>query len=330
MRQVLSILACAGVLGLCPAAALSVDAPPLPPIPIPPLPTVPLPPVPAPLPAPPPPVPVPPVPAVPTAPPSPPPAPPQPAEPAPAASRPAAPAPRPVAAAPAAAPSRPAAKHPAARAARHRPRVATLTFRLARPRSLEFTVMQVAPRCRAAGTVRFRAHAGFNRFRFDGRVAGKRLASGTYLLSAEGKRFGVIVERNGPRRIRVAPEACRPQAFASVSASATSVVPPRQSQPARSAEAATPHVEPVGPPAHHFGVLGVHVDRFSPTGGGVSPLFFAGLAVAITLLGLALLPQAAVPAPALAATLTQRRPELALAGLVALLGVVIAYLLSGA
>src|SRR5207247_7444207 len=63
-------------------------------------------------------------------------------------------------------------------------RTTVLTFRLKRKARILFTVVQVSPVCRTAGSFSVVGHRGINRVRFNGRLHGRRLPPGTYRIGA--------------------------------------------------------------------------------------------------------------------------------------------------
>src|SRR5207248_5495432 len=67
-------------------------------------------------------------------------------------------------------------------------RALMLVFRLRHAARVRFTVVEVFPLCRVVGSFTVRGHAGRNRFRFNGRVHGKRLPAGTYQIGLRTKR----------------------------------------------------------------------------------------------------------------------------------------------
>src|SRR6266550_3397055 len=66
-------------------------------------------------------------------------------------------------------------------------RSAILVFHLRDAGRVRFTVVEVFPLCRVVGVFTVRGHAGINRFRFKGRVHGKRLPAGTYQIGLRTK-----------------------------------------------------------------------------------------------------------------------------------------------
>jgi hypothetical protein len=90
----------------------------------------------------------------------------------------------------------------------------TIRFRLARAARLVLVVRGPGPSCATVARIAFRGHAGANRFRFDGRVAGRPLEPGTYLLTLRlrgrkahlGREYVSIVAPGAPPEARVVPQ----------------------------------------------------------------------------------------------------------------------------
>jgi hypothetical protein len=103
-----------------------------------------------------------------------------------------------------------------ARAERTRNRVAVrLQFSLARTQRLFLLVRGPAPSCRVAGVVPIRARRGHNVVRFSGRVRGRLLEPGIYLLTLSSNRVLPVgapaeaVRVVSPRRTVPLPDAAR-------------------------------------------------------------------------------------------------------------------------
>ena len=88
------------------------------------------------------------------------------------------------------------------------------------------TVLELSPSCRLAGKYRVRGHQGLNVFRYQGRLHGRRLSPGTYLVIGHSVRSGrrlfavrlVIVSGANPKastlRAAGSLNECRVPAFA--------------------------------------------------------------------------------------------------------------------
>ena len=75
-------------------------------------------------------------------------------------------------------------------------------------------------------------------------------------------------------------------------------------------------------------MLATTIDGVTNVVTGLHPAFYVLRALAIASLAAATLPASVVPSPWLGATLARRRAELTLAGTMALVGVIVAYLLT--
>jgi hypothetical protein len=211
-------------------------------------------------------------------------------------------------------------------------RFTTITFVLPRAAHVIFTVTQVFPACKGVGHFTVAGHAGVNKWRFAGRFRGKPLAPGTYRIAVRTvgghsvRRVTiVIVDGSAPSTTELA--AAR---AANACASALALSSPRRSDLATQVTRSfTPeqHASAIGAPKgsnSHSGVLASTAERAVRA---IRPLLVALLAASILLLGLASLPNPAVPGPRLNYLLVQHRLELAGLGAVALVGVAIAFIL---
>jgi hypothetical protein len=206
-----------------------------------------------------------------------------------------------------------------------------------------FTVQQVSPVCRTVGRFAVNAHRGVNRVRFTGRVGRRKLVPGTYYLEARTA-SGQVVQRvtvvvvNGsaPSRRRletlqaanVCPATPLPQASpfttnplftggaSDIGASAA---------PDNASRSLTPDTQSSGLGAGSSSTgLASAVES---TARAIRPALVALLAVAILLLGLASLPQAAFPDARVNYALARHRPQLMALGAAALVAVVISFLI---
>jgi hypothetical protein len=202
---------------------------------------------------------------------------------------------------------------------------------------VHFILTQIAPRCRRVGTFAVHAHAGVNSLRLPGRLHGRPLPPGTYVLSAtvRGRPIlgvTVVVTTGRPTAAEVARARARNVCGARLAFRLVTFVRPAGTkgpvgarQEVRSHSAQSVQVAVAGAP-RAGGVLGT---EFSPPtrGRDVSRmLLIAAAALAIVLLGMAALPSSLLADARLAAVVEHRRVELALAGCGMLLGAVIAYL----
>ena len=214
-------------------------------------------------------------------------------------------------------------------------RVITLTFVLPRAMHVFFTVSQVSPVCRTAGHFSYSGHAGVNRVRFNGRVAGRQLEPGTYRISARTRdggtvpRVTLVVVAVAPTRAQLAAArsanvcpAIAGTASGSTGASITAGLATAQ-------RSLTPKGQPSasGAPNGSNPPSGVLAATLEKTAEALRPAIIALLAVAILLLAVASLPRAAIPDPRLHNVLARHRVDLAGVGAVALAAVVIVFLL---
>jgi hypothetical protein len=210
-------------------------------------------------------------------------------------------------------------------------RVAILVFRLRRPARVRFTVVQVFPLCRVVGSFTVRGHAGTNRFRFNGRVHGTQLDPGTYQIGLRSKRGRLL-------RVTVAivdAPAASPSAVASArkrnvcgSTGALASFPGSTLLPPIDAQSAPEELNPSGSTSSHH-VLGVDVTapRNLVKEIDKNPLAIVALGLAVFLLAMAAVPQAAMPGGRAADLLARERTALVFAGAVALTvgGIILAF-----
>jgi hypothetical protein len=202
-----------------------------------------------------------------------------------------------------------------------------------------FVVKQISPVCRAIGRFTVLGHPGLNRVRFAGRVNGRELEAGTYRISAGTRlrrlvrRVTVVIVSGGvPSRAQLASArsanvcpALRGIALAAASVTGTSETA-GGADVLSSGERSAPSVSAPtkGSNVHSGAVLGSSVEK---TARALRPVLVALLALAILLLGLASLPQPAVPGPHLGSLLGRHRMEIVAVGTVALVGGIVALIL---
>jgi hypothetical protein len=196
-------------------------------------------------------------------------------------------------------------------------RAAIIVFRLRHAARVRFTIVQVFPLCRVVGSFTVRGHAGVNRFRFNGRVHGKRLDPGTYQIGLRTKRGRLL-------RVTIA-------VFKASGIPHSAVVTARQRNVCGSTAAfATFPGFTLQPPVEgHFATAGATSSRSntdSSLGVGVTgpqrviqaigknPFALLALGLAVLLLGVAAVPQAATPGGRMGELLVRERPILALSG----------------
>jgi hypothetical protein len=199
-------------------------------------------------------------------------------------------------------------------------RSSILVFRLRHGGRVRFTVVEVFPLCQVVGHFTVRGHAGINRFRFNGRVRGKPLPSGTYQI-------GLRVRRGRLLRVTIAifdsaisspslvAAAKKRNVCGATTSFSSSLGFDLGGVEGRSAAAESPS----SPVSHH--VLGVDVTGLAPqkllTEIAKSPLGIVALGLAVLLFGLAMIPEAATSGPRTADLLARRRSAMILAGGVA-------------
>ena len=94
-----------------------------------------------------------------------------------------------------------------------------LRFRLSRAAKLVLVVRGPGPSCAIAGRIAFRGREGVNRFRFNGRVAGRPLEPGTYQLTLQrrgrktklGRAVVTILAPGSTAATRTLPQCTTPQ-----------------------------------------------------------------------------------------------------------------------
>jgi hypothetical protein len=228
--------------------------------------------------------------------------------------------------------SGPGAKRP------KRPRKIVLGFISYRRGKLTLPVMQISPFCRRAGVIRVNARPGVNLIRFNGRLGKRWLHDGTYVLVTPTMRirFAVVAGRPTRKKTRLQPSTCREGVeafFAGESVpmgSAAAGLVGGESVPVTEAgisDVGQSGVLPTGESGPSK-VLGTTIDEVKNVITGLHPAFFVLLGLAIAALATATLPASTVPSPWLGATLARRRAELTLAGTMALVTVIVAYLLT--
>jgi hypothetical protein len=205
---------------------------------------------------------------------------------------------------------------------------------------LTLPVVQISPVCRRAGQIRVNARPGLNLVGFNGRLGKRWLHDGTYVLVTPTMRvrFAVVAGRPTRKKERLQPSTCREgvEAFLTgaslTTGSAAAGLDGQANTVSPNGEAG---IEDVGPssvvPTGRSGpskVLATTIDEVTSVVTGLHPAFYVLLALAIAVLAAATLPSSAVPSPWLGATLARRRAELTLAGTMALVGVIVAYLLT--
>ena len=218
-------------------------------------------------------------------------------------------------------------------------RTTTLNFHLRTRARVIFTVTQIAPECRLAGHFVFNGRAGFNKVAFSGRIGGRPLAPGTYRISARVPggttllRVVVVIVDTAPSpteldrarhadvcaaaRLLAANATLASGGAAGSTGSGASQHPGATSEIVRNQTAAastrtSSHTSSSKNGGHATAA------PFTParvSGNATNPLVILALATAVVLLGLAALPQRAIPDPRLTHVLAQHRLEVAFAGI---------------
>jgi len=211
-----------------------------------------------------------------------------------------------------------------------------LTFVLPRAARVVFVVKQVSPVCRIAGRFTVNGHVGLNRVRFPVRASKLRLDPGTYWVT-ENTRAGRVVQRviivvvdgGAPTRGEIA--AARASNLCTAASGSTgsntsdiSGSPQAVQRPFTTAEQPSAGGPSEVQSSHSGAVLAASVEKAVRA---VRPALVALLALAIVLLGLASLPQTALPDARANEPLARHRLEIAGLGTVAFVAAVIAFLL---
>jgi hypothetical protein len=221
--------------------------------------------------------------------------------------------------------------------------VVKIVFKLRRGGVVHFVVTQVSPACRRVGTFSVRAHRGVNKVVLRGRLHGRPLPVGTYLLTATvrgrpvvGVTIVVTASRPTAREVAQARKrnACANVLVQRVFYSTTIFRQPVGTRGPVGAAEATKASRPaqvkaasaVPAPAN---VLGAEFSKPARDSDLKRLFLFAAAGLAILLLGLAVLPATAVSDPRLGMFVERRRIELAFAGAGTLLGALLAYLATG-
>jgi len=203
-------------------------------------------------------------------------------------------------------------------------------------------VTQVSPRCRRIGAFSVRAHRGLNKVPLRGRLHGRPLPLGTYVLTATvrgrplvGATIVVTTSRPTARALARARSrnACATVLVRRVFFSTTIFRAPTGSHgplpaPVQKGSRSAP-VKAAGLGPAPGSVLGAEFAK-PASGSDLRRLFlFVASGLAIALLALAVLPATAVADRRLAMLVERRRVELALAGAGTLFGALLSYLVTG-
>ncbi len=206
-------------------------------------------------------------------------------------------------------------------------------------------VIRVAPDCRTVGRFRVKGHAGKNRVGFRGRVNGRALRPGTYVIRARTlparralTETKVVIFKRKPLPEEVAAAqasntcASSDGDTSSMSSSSLGGAPgPGGSNDGKlRVQRGGERSEPIrlGTTKKPLGVLGVRFTRAADAVSEVPAILYLLLGIAIGLLLAAAMPLRFVPSARLAAVLAYRRTFVAMAGAVALASVAVVYALA--
>lgn len=218
-----------------------------------------------------------------------------------------------------------------------------LRFVLAKPALVEFVLIRVAPDCRPVGRFRVKGHAGKNRVRFRGRIKGRALRPGTYVIRARTlparralteTKLVIFKRRPLPEELSAAQASNTCRSTDSDTSSSSTLVsgagPSAGNEGTLRVTRGGKGSEPirVRTPMNPLGVMGVRFTRAADAVKEVPPLLFVLLGIAIGLLAAAAMPLRFVPSAHMAAVLAYRRTSVAMAGGVTLASVAVVYALA--
>ena len=211
-------------------------------------------------------------------------------------------------------------------ASKRRPSV-VLAFRAQGSGRVAIRLHQIAPVCRNAGRLLVPARSGPNRFRFNGRIAGRPLRDGTYVATTPSGRVRFAIVRGKPTRntMRLAPSVCDSGVLLGVSAQAG--LPAPTSRPERTAAAPTANVDrgATDEPGPLPQVLGTAFTEAVEAAATLHPAFYVLLGLAMVALAAAAMPARAYPVASAGAALARHRAAVTLAGTLGLLFVIVVY-----
>jgi hypothetical protein len=202
-------------------------------------------------------------------------------------------------------------------------------------------LIRVAPDCRPVGRFRVKGHAGKNRVRFRGRIKGRALRPGTYVIRARTLRtrkaltetkLVIFKRRPLPGELGAARSAntCASSDGDTWSSSGGDAAPLRGNDDRLRAQRSGDGSEPIRVATRKkpLGVLGVRFTRAADAVKDVPAILYLLLGIAIGLLAAAAMPIRFVPSARLAAVLAYRRTVVAMAGAVTLASVAVVYALA--
>ena len=210
---------------------------------------------------------------------------------------------------------------------------------LSKPARVEFVLIRVAPDCRPVGRFRVKGHAGQNRVPFQGRIKGRALRPGTYVIRARTlparralteTKLVIFKRRPLPAELAAA-QASNTCGSSHGDTSSSSTLgggagPDEGNQGKVQVKRGGNESEPirVRTTKNPVGVLGVSFTRTADAVKEVPALFYILLGIAIGLLAAAAIPLRFVPSARLAAALAYRRTVVAMAGAITLASVAVA------
>ena len=194
---------------------------------------------------------------------------------------------------------------------------------------------QVSPNCRVEGRFVVGGHAGFNRVPFTGRLRGRALPAGTYRITARTRGGGtvlratlVIVESGPPSPTELEnarhADVCGAQAALAssrVSGNAAAAAPEQSGRASGGGQSGDREPGGVAGASH------TRAFPFSPAAVArnvANPFVIVALGLAVLLLGIAAVPERAIPDPQLTHVLVRHRAEVALAGAALLAAAIVA------
>ena len=199
-------------------------------------------------------------------------------------------------------------------------------------------MLQVSPVCDVAGKFVVHGHPGLNRVRFNGKLHGRQLGPGTYRIDARTRggarvlHVTIVIVRTVPSasELRAARHSNVCGATLAAEATMTSAGFTAVSQvlhgPAKTSIVRNQNPSGTGPQGRRSSAGPFSPARVSEN--ATNPLVVAAFGLAAILLGLAALPQGAVPDPRLNDVLVRHRIEIALAGAGALAAALLALALA--
>jgi hypothetical protein len=206
-------------------------------------------------------------------------------------------------------------------------------------------VIRVAPDCRQVARFRVKGHAGTNRVRFRGRINGRPLRPGTYVIRGRTlparralteTKLVIFKRRPLPAELAAAQASntCRgwggDTLFSSTSMLGFGAGPSPSNEGQLRVERGGEGSEPIriDTSKNPLGVMGVRFTRAADAVKEVPAILFVLLGIAIGLLAVAAVPIRFVPSARMAAVLAYRRTFVALAGAVTLGSVAVVYALA--